>query len=350
MNRPLVFRPIGSASVAVAACCILIFTVFLSLSHASSDSSEGLSSKVAASIGSVSREKGGAVVRIRCSDAHGQVNGTGFYIDPTGTICTLIEIVRGGSNITILKDGREYPASLSALDARSGVAFLKVDVASTPRGVRSFIPLRSVTNATALTPVLGIGVPMDDSLSLSLGMITGSISHEGENYFCVPHLLAGISLSEGEGGSPILDLSGGLIGMVVSGTSKTGEFRILPSGAIEKLQRDLLRFGKFSPGWVGAVVEEAAVPQGASRTRIASVEFGSPAEVAGLKGGDMILSIAGRNITSPEEVLAASFYLHTGESVGISILRGGKVRTVRLLCSAPPGMMDSSDVAEPAAR
>jgi serine protease Do len=167
-------------------------------------------------------------------------------------------------------------------------------------------------------------------------MITGSVTHEGDFYFCVPHLLAEIMLREGEGGSPILDLSGNLVGMVVHGTSKAGEFRILPSGAIEKLQRDFLRFGKFNPGWVGAVVEEAAVPQGASRTRIAAVQPDSPAETAGLRAGDMILSIAGRNIINPDEVLAASFYLSAGEQVGVTILRSGEVRKIQLLCSAPP--------------
>jgi serine protease Do len=167
-------------------------------------------------------------------------------------------------------------------------------------------------------------------------MITGSVTHEGDFYFCVPHLLAEIMLREGEGGSPILDLSGNLVGMVVHGTSKAGEFRILPSGAIEKLQRDFLRFGKFNPGWVGAVVEEAAVPQGASRTRIAAVQPDSPAETAGLRVGDMILSIAGRNIINPDEVLAASFYLSAGEQVGVTILRSGEVRKIQLLCSAPP--------------
>ena len=341
MNRRSVSKNSGLGCVAASFCGVLFLTFFAtryaaasgtSGASASGASPSSLSSKVAASIKSVSREKTGAVVRIRCSDEHGEVNGTGFYLDPNGTICTLMEIVRGGSNITVLQEGKEYPATLCALDPRSGVAFLKVDAAAIPHGGRSFIPPSPVTNVPTLTPLLGIGVPREDFPTVSLGMVTGSVSHEGEYFFCVPHLLAEITLSEGEGGLPILDLSGSLVGMVVHGTSKAGEFRILPSGAIEKLQRDFLRFGKFSPGWVGAVVEEAAVPQDASRTRIAAVEPDSPAEAAGLRAGDMILSIGGRSIINPEEVLAASFYLSAGEKVGMSILRGGELRKVHLLC------------------
>ena len=349
MNRRSVFRisRLGRASVCCCGALVLLFSA-ARFAEASGTSTAGvspsnLSSKVAASIRSVSREKTASIVRIRCLDEHGEVNGTGFYIDPTGTICTLLEIVRGGRSISVLQDGKEYPATLRAMDPRSGVAFLKVNEVSgsvasaTPQGTRSFIPPSVLTNAPVLTPLLGIGVPREDYPAVSLGMITGSVTHEGDFYFCVPHLLAEITLREGEGGSPILDLSGNLVGMVVHGTSKAGEFRILPSGAIEKLQRDFLRFGKFNPGWVGAVVEEAAVPQGASRTRIAAVEPASPAENSGLRAGDMILSIAGRNIINPDEVLAASFYLSAGEQVGVTILRSGEVRKLQLLCSVPPG-------------
>lgn len=348
MNRRSVFRlsSLGCAGVSCCSALILLFSaprlaVGSEMSTAGGSSSN-LSSKVATSIRTVSREKTASIVRIRSLDEHGEVNGTGFYIDPNGTICTLLAIVRGGRSIWVLQDGKEYPASLCAIDPRCGVAFLKVHEVNggieslTPHGARSFISPSALTNAPVLTPLLGIGVPREDYPAVSLGMITGSVTHEGEFYFCVPHLLAEITLREGEGGSPILDLSGNLVGMVVHGTSKAGEFRILPSGAIDKLQRDFLRFGKFNPGWVGAVVEEAAVPQDASRTRVAAVEPASPADIAGLRVGDMILSIAGRNIINPDEVLAASFYLSAGERVGVTILRCGEVRKLQLLCSAPP--------------
>jgi S1-C subfamily serine protease len=163
-------------------------------------------------------------------------------------------------------------------------------------------------------------------------MIIGTETHAGENFFCVPHHLASIPMVQGEGGSPVLSLSGSLLGMVISGDSQTGSCWILPASAIQKLHHDLLCYGKLNPGWIGAVVEEAAVPQGNSRTRVVSVQQGSPAEASGILPGDMILSIAGRGVPTPEEVPAATFYLNGGKTVEITLLRKEKLKKINVTC------------------
>ncbi len=298
-----------------------------------------LSSKVAASIRAISKEKPGAVVMVRCRDKRGEVNGTGFHLDPTGTVCTLSDLVLPGGEITIRRSGRDYPATVAAIDPRSGVAFLKIG--GEPLGEKGppgsdgfFLAPRPLTNASILTPVVAIGMTREENAAVSLGMITGTQTHEGQRFFCVPHLTAGIPLAQGEAGSPVLDLSGNLIGMVMGGGNTS--CRILPAGAIEKLHRDFLRFGRINPGHVGTVVEEAAVPEGNSRTRVVAVEQGSPAESAGLRRGDMILSLAGKPIKEPEDVLGASFYLSGGEEVRITFLRAGELRTISFRCAGTP--------------
>jgi len=299
-----------------------------------------LSQRVASSIRSVAREKSGSLVRVRCRDQRGEVNGTGFQIDPTGTICTLAELVLPGGEITVSQGPGECPATPIAIDPRSGVAFLKVgasgDGAMTPEGAL-FLPPTSLTNTPQFTPVVGMGLPRGEQAALSLGMITGTQAHEKNRYFCVPHLTAAIALSEGEAGSPVLDLSGNLVGMVMGGGSAA--CLILPSGAIEKLHHDILRYGRINPGWVGAVVEEAAVPEGNSRARVVSIEPGSPAETAGLRVGDMIVSLSGKAIREPEEILGASFYLRGGEKVRMNFVRGGESRTIDFRCAELPDAM-----------
>lgn len=347
MNRRLVSNKRSRTGRAVAAgtafftCCGFVAALSAAPATKGADS---LSAKVAAAINSVAKDKAGAVVRVRSRDKRGEVNGTGFYIDPTGTLCTLAELVQGSREITVSQGGCEVQARLAAIDPRSGVAFLKVGggtdnssnapATASAAGSDRFLPPGPITDSPLLTPVVGIGIRRGERASVSLGMITGAQTHDGNRFFCVPQLLAGISLAEGEAGAPVLDLSGNLVGMVVGGGQCS--CRILPSAAIEKLQRDFLRFGKFNPGWVGTIVEGAAVPQGGSRTRVVSVEPGSPAEAAGLQPGDMILSLAGRPIREPEEVLGASFYLSGGDHVRLSLMRGGERRSVEFRCGEFP--------------
>jgi S1-C subfamily serine protease len=335
MNRRSASRiPLLRRSLAAAACSGL---VSLASQYVAATSSTGspLSDKVSSCIRSISREQSKAIVRIRCSDSHGEINGTGFYVDPSGLICTLGEMVRGADHVSVEQEGAWHAATVVAVDPRSGVAFLKSQATNAPTGAASFLNPGNVTNAPAATPVIGIGFTRDASPATSLGMITGTATHAGEYFFCVPHLLAGIPLAEGEGGAPVVDLSGGLVGMVISGDRQTGSCWILPAAAIQKLHHDLLRKGRLNPGWIGAVVEEAAVPQGNSRARVSSVQQGSPAESSGILPGDMILTIAGHPVRNPEEVPGAAFYLSGGETVDLTLMREGELKRIKVTCGEP---------------
>jgi S1-C subfamily serine protease len=305
-----------------------------------------LSERVASCIDSISREKSKAIVRIRCSDSHGEINGTGFYVDPSGLICTLGEMIRGVDHVSVEQGGGWQSATIVAVDPRSGVAFLKSQATNAPAEAASFLNPGTNSNAAAQTPVISIGFPREAPPTTSLGMISGTSTHAGEYFFCVPHLLASIPLADGEGGAPALDLSGELIGMVISGDRQTGSCWILPAAAIQKLHHDLLCHGRLNPGWIGVVVEEAAVPQGNSRARVTSVQQGSPAEAAGILPGDMILSIAGHSVTDPEKVPGITYYLTGGETVGITLMREGEIRKLKVTCAEPAetiGSLSSTD-------
>jgi S1-C subfamily serine protease len=80
----------------------------------------------------------------------------------------------------------------------------------------------------------------------------------------------------------------------------------------------------------------AAVPQENSQTRIVSVEQGSPADTAGIRQGDTLLSLGKHPIHNPEDVLDASFYLTAGETIRVTLLRGGVKQTLTLQCAERP--------------
>ncbi|HET6408386.1 MAG TPA: S1C family serine protease, partial [Chthoniobacteraceae bacterium] len=95
------------------------------------------------------------VVRIDASDEHGQLSGTGFFIDPAGTICTSYTIGGETEDIVICSGEGKMPARRLFADRRSGVAILKID-ANTP-----FLSPGSSKELAIGSPVVAIGFPMD---------------------------------------------------------------------------------------------------------------------------------------------------------------------------------------------
>jgi serine protease Do len=287
----------------------------------------GIGNRVAEAVTSIARDRTPCLVQIRSRDMAGEITGTGFLIDPTGTVCTLTSFLRG-DDLTVIQGGKEYPATVAAVDSRTGIAFLK-----TAAGGGSFLQPPAAIPLPEGAPVIGLGAAWKPA-EPELGIIRGRLALEGETYHPVPLLVA--SLPGAVPGSPVLDLGGNLAGIVTSATRDDVTVRILPSSALAKLLDDLMRFGRPMPGWIGAVVEEAAVPEGGSRTRIAAVEPGSPAERAGISAGDGLVAVGGKKIRLPQDVLETSFYLSAGEQVRLTLSRGGVIRNVTLKCAPFP--------------
>ncbi|HEX8617837.1 MAG TPA: S1C family serine protease, partial [Thermoanaerobaculia bacterium] len=108
-----------------------------------------------------------AVVKIRGVDQHGKLSGTGFFVDPAGTLYTAYSVGSDAGDFTVELDGKEIPARQVLADRRSGLAILKVDV-PTPS-----LPLGRSHDVEVATPVLTVGFPLDLPQTPSFGMIAG---------------------------------------------------------------------------------------------------------------------------------------------------------------------------------
>ena len=126
--------------------------------------------------GAISREVksifercGKAVVKINAVDEHSELSGTGFFVDPTGTIYTSYSVGGEAENFTVQFGGKKYHATQLMADLRSGIALLKVD-AATP-----FLPIGKSAGLGLATPVVAIGYPLDLPESPSFGMVAGFV-------------------------------------------------------------------------------------------------------------------------------------------------------------------------------
>jgi serine protease Do len=291
--------------------------------------------------GAISREVkalfercGKAVVKIHAVDEHSELSGTGFFVDPAGTIYTSYSVAGEADNFTVQFGGKKYHATQLVADLRSGVALLKID-AATP-----FLPIGKSSDLVLATPVVAIGYPLDLPESPSFGMIAGFDRKYLGRYFSTTHLRVNLPTQRGEAGAPLLNFKGEVVGILVSSVDSGSACYALPIDAAEKIRRDYVRFGDARPGWIGVDVREAAQPVAGSTAEMTQIRESAPAAESGLRPGDILLQVGNVAIRQPEDVIDASFFLSAGDSVPITVMRGDKKLTfqVQAASSEPEAM------------
>src|SRR5947208_8413276 len=95
-----------------------------------------------------------AVVKIHGVDEHSEICGTGFFVDPTGTLYTAYTVGGEAGNFTVEFEGKKYPARHLLSDIRSGTAMLKID-AATPA-----LPIGKSEELALATPIISHGCPL----------------------------------------------------------------------------------------------------------------------------------------------------------------------------------------------
>jgi serine protease Do len=271
-----------------------------------------------------------AVVKVEASDQHGELSGTGFFIDPTGTLYTAYSVGGEAENITVEFKGKKYPARQLMADFRSGVAMLKVDLAC------PVLPIASSEQLEIATPVVAIGYPLDLAETPSFGMIAGFDRKCFGGYFPTRHLRVNVPPQPGEAGAPLLNLKGEVVGILLYHFEHNACYA-LPIEAAEKLRSDYVRFGEPRYGWIGTNVQEASAPVEGSRALTTEVMKDTPAAEAGLKAGDVVLQIGRTKVHEPEDILEASFFLTAGDAVPITVARGGEKITFQIQADSYPG-------------
>lgn len=318
MSRRTIFRRYSAILLCGAAIC----------GKATGFAEEGRSNvfdSIQQQVQSVFQKCRGAVVRIEATDGHGHLSGTGFFIDPNGTLFTSWTI--GGDesrDVVVCHGDAKYPARRLVADYRAGVALLKVE-AETP-----FLPLGSSRSLTIGSPVMTIGYPMDLPLTPSFGMIGGFDLKYLGRYFATTHIRANVAVQRGEGGAPLLSMNGEAVGILISSLDQGSASFVLPIEAAEKVRRDYVRFGEVRPGWIGVAIGKADAPVAGSVAVVQELIPGAPAEKAGLQAGDVLLQVGAKTITGPDDVFDASFYMTADDELPVRVARAGEQRELKV--------------------
>ncbi len=274
-----------------------------------------------------------------------QGSGSGWIIDENGHIATNNHVIAGARSITVtLSDGRVLSAGVVGADALSDIAVLKVE---SPR-----LPPLSIGDSSELNIgewVLAIG----NALGMGISAKEGIVSRLGVS---VP-VAAGQTLRElietsaainpGNSGGPLVNMSGEVIGITSAKLAAVGVEGLgyaISSNTARPIIEELIQKGYVVRPWlgvgVGTVSEwltaryDLAVTEGAFVTEVAP---DSPADKAGVKAGDVIVSWDGTEITTADDLIEAIHDSQIGQTLDIAYWRGKeKYTTTITMAETPP--------------
>ena len=227
--------------------------------------------------------------------------GSGFIVSADGYVLTNAHVVEDSSEVTVkLTDRREFVAKVIGVDKRSDVALIKIAATG--------LPTVHFGDSSRLKPgqwVVAIGSPFGFENSVTAGVVSATARPLDENY--VPFIQTDAAVNPGNSGGPLFNVDGQVIGINAQIYSRTGSYMgmsfAIPIDLALNVKDQLLTKGKVSRSRIGVAVQEVnqklaqtfglGAPHGAL---ISSVDPKGPGERAGLKPGDVITSVNGRNI------------------------------------------------------
>ena len=279
--------------------------------------------------------------------------GTGFIIDTDGHIVTNWHVVDGGDAFTVvLSDGTQVDATLIGSDARDDLAVVKID----PKAVPATI---SFGDSSALKPgqdVLAIGSPLGAfSNSVTAGIVSalGRNQLASNNAACQNYsnlIQHDAAINPGNSGGPLFNLKGEVVGVNTlgipvdqSGQPVQGLFFAVPSNTVTVAVKQLIETGTVTQAWVGIAFYSIDASLAAQYNLpvdhgiiITDVQPDSPADKAGLKAEDVITSVDGEDITPTKDLASIMFKHQPGDTVTLSVIRGGKQSDVDLTLGNAP--------------
>lgn len=271
---------------------------------------------------------------------------TGFFVSRLGHILTTRSVVFEAKQIWIEHDRVAYPAVVLGEDRRNNVALLKAEIL--PQDL-TFIRLDDSDEQPPIASmVMGISLPLEFNATPSFGLVTGYESSVYRVAFQTTHLRTNIFFGLGEGGTPVLDLNGRLVGMNVLTLLDIPSSYILPTRALFRIRDDLMFAGEVVYSWFGIEGRETTEVIRGSRVVVDEVVAGGPAEEVGIAAGDRLLEIGEFEIHTPSDVRNARFFARVGRYIRVKVLRGNEERVFSLkVAKVPPEELQKMADGEP---
>ena len=257
--------------------------------------------------------------------------GSGFIVDHEGYILTNNHVVEDADKIIVrFSDEVELEAKIVGRDAKTDIAVIKVDA-------KKELPIVPMGDSKALEVgewVLAIGNPF----GLEHSVTAGIVSAKGRNIGAGPYdnfIQTDASINPGNSGGPLINLNGEVVGINTAifsrGGGNIGIGFAIPINLVKELLPQLKSKGKVTRGWLGVVIQAVtpaiAESLGMGKGRgalVANVSKEGPAELGGVKVGDVIIEFDGQEVRESNNLPIIVARASVGKEVTVKVLREGE--------------------------
>ena len=269
--------------------------------------------------------------------------GSGVIVSEQGLILTNNHVVSAADEIEVaLADGRKMSAKVVGADPETDLAVIKIDADKLPA-----ITFASYEKLNVGDVVLAIGNPFGVGQTVTQGIVSAlGRNHLGINTF-ENFIQTDASINPGNSGGALIDTAGNLVGINSAIYSRSGGSMgigfAIPGSLAQQVMQQIAKDGSVTRGWVGIEAQDIT-PELAESFKlskeegalIAGVLNGSPADVAGLRSGDILLSINDKPVTDSAGMLNLIAVLKPNQKATLNIQRNGKTMNVSVLIGKRP--------------
>ncbi len=279
--------------------------------------------------------------------------GSGVIVGEDGVIVTNNHVIEGADELlVVLSDRREYAAELVLADERTDLAVLKIDTEDQSLPTLDYADTRDLEVGDL---VLAIGNPFGVGQTVTSGIISATARTDVGVSDYAFFLQTDAAVNPGNSGGALIDTEGRLVGVNTAIFSRSGGSNgigfAIPAEMVKRVVDAAINEGMIVRPWLGlkgqSVSYDIARSKGLDRpvgVIVTEVYDGGPADEAGLRRGDLVLEIDGREVFDERGLKFLAATRSPGESATLTVLRSGEREQIGVTLRAPPGATEAERV------